>query len=156
MLNSEVSSECKKHSRQRGKLVLEIDEMWSFVGSKRHKTWIWLAIDSLTKEIVGVYVGDRDRVAARKLWDSLPPVYRQCATCYTDFWEAYQGILPAKRHQPVSKETGQTNHIERFNNTIRQRVGRLVRKSLSFSKKIANHIGAIWDFIHHYNASLQY
>jgi len=66
--------------------------MWSFVGSKRHKTWIWLAIDSLTKEIVGVYVGDRDakravasphRVAAKKLWDSLPPVYRQYATCYT-------------------------------------------------------------------------
>ena len=99
---------------------------------------------------------DRDRAAARKLWDSLPPVYRQCATCYTDFWEAYQGILPAKRHQAVGKETGQTNHIERFNNTLRQRVGRLVRKSLSFSKKFQNHLGAIWDFVHHYNASLQY
>jgi len=45
--------------------------------------------------------GSRDRAAARKLWNSLPPVYRQCATCYTDFWEAYQGILPTKRHQPV-------------------------------------------------------
>ena len=158
---------------KRGRLILEIDEMWSFVGSKRNKVWIWLAIDSLTKEIVGVYVGDRDRAAARKLWDSLPPVYRQCATCYTDcrpssnsiragkrqciphFWEAYQGILPTKRHQPGGKETGQTNHIERFNNTLRQRVGRLVRKSLSFSKKIENHLGAIWDFIHHYNTSLQ-
>jgi len=29
-----------------------------------------------------------------------------------------------------------------------------VRKSLSFSKKIENHIGAIWLFIHHYNSSL--
>ncbi|MBD2089328.1 IS1 family transposase, partial [Microcoleus sp. FACHB-1515] len=28
-------------------------------------------------------------------------------------------------------------------------------KTLSFSKKLANHIGAIWYFIHHYNASLQ-
>jgi IS1 family transposase len=84
VLNSEVSSECKKHSRQRGRLVLEIDEMWSFVNSKSHKVWIWLALDSLTKEIVGVYVGDRDRSAARQLWDSLPPVYRQCAICYTD------------------------------------------------------------------------
>jgi hypothetical protein len=25
---------------------------------------------------------------------------------------------------------------------------------LSFSKKVDNHVGAIWYFIHHYNASL--
>ncbi|MCI5167624.1 MAG: IS1 family transposase, partial [Candidatus Electrothrix sp. GM3_4] len=35
-----------------------------------------------------------------------------------------------------------------------QRISRLVRDTLSFSKKIENHIGAIWNFIHHYNASL--
>lgn len=45
--------------------------------------------------------------------------------------------------------------IERFNNTVRQRVGRLVRQTLSFSKKLSNHIGAVWNFVHHYNASLQ-
>lgn len=44
--------------------------------------------------------------------------------------------------------------VERFNNTLRQQVGRLVRKTLSFSKKLSNHIGAIWYFVHHYNASL--
>ncbi|OQY44229.1 MAG: hypothetical protein B6242_13125 [Anaerolineaceae bacterium 4572_78] len=38
--------------------------------------------------------------------------------------------------------------------TLRQRVSRLVRKTLSFSKNVANHIGAIWYFVHHYNASL--
>jgi len=27
---------------------------------------------------------------------------------------------------------------------------------LSFSKKLENHIGAIWMFIHHYNASLPF
>ncbi|MBD2741341.1 IS1 family transposase, partial [Coleofasciculus sp. FACHB-1120] len=26
---------------------------------------------------------------------------------------------------------------------------------LSFSKKLSNHIGAIWYFVHHYNASLR-
>ncbi|MBF0226310.1 MAG: IS1 family transposase, partial [Desulfobacterales bacterium] len=30
----------------------------------------------------------------------------------------------------------------------------LVRKTLSFSKKIENHIGAIWNFIHHYNLKI--
>jgi hypothetical protein len=43
---------------------------------------------------------------------------------------------------------------ERFNNTLRQRVSRLVRKTLSFFKSLENHIGAIGYFIHHYNASL--
>jgi insertion element IS1 protein InsB len=44
-----------------------------------------------------------------------------------------------------------TNHLERFNNTLRQRVSRLVRETLSFSKKLANHIGAIKHFICYYH-----
>lgn len=73
----------------------------------------------------------------------------------TDFWEAYDAIFYADKLHHVGKESGQTNHIERFNNTLRQRVSRLVRETLSFSKKLTNHIGAIWMFIHHYNASLR-
>ena len=42
----------------------------------------------------------------------------------------------------------------KFNNMLRQQVGRLVRKTLSFSESQANHVGAIWNFIHHYNAEL--
>lgn len=128
--------------------------MWSFVGAKQNQQWIWLAIDADSRQVVGMVVGDRSRPSAKKLWQSLPPVYRQCAVCYTDFWQAYEKVLPSKRHRAVGKESGKTNYIERFNNTLRQRVGRLVRKSLSFSKKISNHIGAIWYFIHDYNASL--
>jgi insertion element IS1 protein InsB len=45
----------------------------------------------------------------------------------------------------------QTNHLERFHNTLRQRVSRLVREALSCSKKLAHHIGAIKLFICHYN-----
>jgi insertion element IS1 protein InsB len=80
-------------------------------------------------------------------------VYRQCAKIYTDFWAAYQAVLPSKRHTPVGKETGLTSLIERLNNTLRQRVSRLVRKTLS-SKKLENHISAIWTFIHDYNLNL--
>ncbi|WP_255354199.1 IS1 family transposase, partial [Candidatus Protochlamydia phocaeensis] len=47
------------------------------------------------------------------------------------------------QHRPVGKESGKTSYIERFNCTLRQRVARLVRKTLSFSKKLANHIGMI-------------
>jgi insertion element IS1 protein InsB len=135
-------------------LTLQCDEMWSFVGSKSNKKWIWLALDQVSKEIVGIYVGSRDHIGAEGLWKSLPPIYRQCAVCYTDFWAAYDEIIPEKRHRAVGKESGKTSHIERFNLTLRQRVSRLVRKTLSFSKKLENHIGAIWNFVHHYNLEI--
>jgi len=68
--------------------------------------------------------------------------------------EAYKKVLPSKRHKAVGKETGLTNHIKRFNNTLRQRMSRLVRKTLSFSNKLESHMGAIIYFINHYNKSL--
>jgi IS1 family transposase/transposase-like protein len=136
-----------------GHLIIECDELWSFVGKKSNKQWVWLAIDRDTREIVGAYVGRRDREAAEALWRSLPLIYQQCAVSYTDYWESYETVIPPDRHHAVGKESGQTNHIERFNCTMRQRISRLVRKALSFSKKLANHIGAIWYFIHYYNAT---
>ena len=60
-----------------------------------------------------------------------------------DEWEAYQGVLPAKG-------SGLTSYIERFYNTLRQRGSRFVREAFSFSQKLANHIGAVWYFVHHY------
>lgn len=133
---------------------MQCDELWSFVDNKGNKQWVWLALDADTREIVGVYIGARDEAAAQQLWASLPSVYRQCAVAYTDFWAAYGAVFLSKRHQAVGKETGLTSYIERFNNTLRQRVSRLVRKTLSFSKSLENHIGAIWYFIHGYNAEL--
>ncbi|MDB9494651.1 IS1 family transposase, partial [Spirulina major CS-329] len=66
----------------------------------------------------------------------------------------YCEAIPKEIHQSTAKEEGETNHIERFNNTLRQRCSRLVKKGLSYSKKVFNHEGAIWYFIHHYNASI--
>lgn len=145
----------RSHPKKTGRLTIQLDQLWSFVGFRANKQWVWLAIDADSREIVGVFVGARSRQGAKGLWQSLPAVYRQWAICYTDFWEAYEQVLPSKRHRAVGKETGKTSYIERFNNTLRQRVGRLVRKTLSFSKKLSNHIGAIWYFVHHYNASLR-
>jgi IS1 family transposase len=140
--------------KPKGPLTIECDEMWSFVKNKNNNYLIWLAKDVITKEIVGVHVGSRDREGARELWNSLPGVYRQCAVIFTDFWKSYNEVLPRNRHRPVGKETGKTNNIESFNCKMRQRISRLVRKTLSFSKKKINHIGAIWLFVHHHDASL--
>jgi insertion element IS1 protein InsB len=68
-------------------------------------------------------------------------------------WRAlvYAGVIPAAQHRAISKLARKTNYLERFNNTLRQRMSRLARDALSFSKKLAHHIGAIKLFICHYN-----
>ena len=151
----QVSRTLNVSPKTQGPLTVQMDELWSFVDHKGNKQWVWLAMDATTREIIGCAIGDRSQFSAAALWASLPGVYRQCGIIYTDGWEAYGIVLPSKRHRVVSKDSGKTSYIERFNNTLRQRVGRLVRKTLSFSETQANHEGAIWNFIHHYNASLR-
>ena len=152
---AQTSRQVKVSENLPGKLTIECDEMWSFVNSKKNEVYIWLAIDRNSRKIIGCYIGDRTRKSASKLWASLPRIYQQSAFAYTDFWQAYKTVIPHEYHRAVGKETGLTNRIERLNNTFRQRVSRLVRESLSFSKKLNNHIGAIWYFINGYNAELE-
>ena len=150
----QVSRRLNVSPKPQGRLTVQMDELWSFVDHKGNKQWVWLALDAKTREIIGCAIGDRSQDSAKALWASLPGVYRQCAVIYTDGLESYQCVLPSKRHRVVGKESGKTSYIERLNNTLRQRISRLVRKTLSFSKNQDNHEGAIWNFIHHYNASL--
>ena len=134
-------------------LFVEADEMWSFVGNKETKQWIWLAMDVARRQIIAFHIGGRGKEDAQQLWQQIPDVYREQAYFFTDYWSAYACVLPKNRHSAVGKHTGLTNHIERFNLTMRQRVSRLVRSSLSFSKNIQNHIAAIKFFLFHYNLS---
>jgi len=133
------------------RLEVEADAMASFVQKKANTQWIWLAMDAKTRQIIAFHVGDRSRKSVKKLWAMIPQAYRQPATFYTDHYVVYQGVMPAAQHYPIGKLARKTNHIERLNNTLRQRVSRLVRSAWSFSKTLANHIGAIKYFICHYN-----
>jgi insertion element IS1 protein InsB len=133
------------------KLETEADAMWSFVQKKANKHWIWLAMDATTRQIIAFHVGNRSRESAKALWSEIPEAYQEHAISHTDQYEVYRGVIPAERHKAITKQARQTNHIERFNNTLRQRLARLVRATLSFSKKVENHIGAIKFFICPYN-----
>jgi insertion element IS1 protein InsB len=129
----------------------EADEMGSFVTKQAPKQWLWLAMAKATGPIIASHVGDRSRDSAQQLWANLPTVYHEQATCYTDQYDVYNGVIPAEQHKAITKQARKTSHIERFNTTLRQRVSRLVRATLAFSKKVEHHIGAIRYFICHYN-----
>ncbi len=82
--------------------------------------------------------------------EAIPPVYR-VGYCFTDFWIVYQAVVPEEQHTAVGKETGETAHVERWNNTLRQRLARFVRKTPSFSKSILMHDACLNLFLHRYN-----
>ncbi|HCK81814.1 MAG TPA: IS1 family transposase [Candidatus Competibacteraceae bacterium] len=131
--------------------TLELDELWSFVGHRRRGVvWLWLALCRRTRQIVAYALGPRDDVTARLLWERIPPAYRRGLLC-TDHLESYHNVLPAQQHRACYPKRGLTNHVERFNNTLRQRLGRFVRKTLSFSKSLPMHEIVIRLFLHQYN-----
>jgi insertion element IS1 protein InsB len=133
--------------------VLELDELWSFVLKKDAKRWLWLALCRRTRQVVAFGIGDRRDDICRRLWNKIPASYR-AGHSYSDFWAAYHKVFSRETYQSVGKESGQTAHVERWNNTLRQRLVRFVRKTLSFSKSDVYHsIVAKW-FIAEYNLGI--
>lgn len=134
---------------------LEADELWSFVERRTNKRWIWLVLERRTRQIIALEIGDRSQHSAVRLWAKVPPAIKANALVLTDCWDAYGLAIPAAQHVACEKQSGQVNLLERFNNTLRQRVSRLVRKSLAFSKNDWFHAEAIKYFIAHYNRQCQ-
>jgi IS1 family transposase/DNA-directed RNA polymerase subunit RPC12/RpoP len=85
-----------------------------------------------------------------RLWQSIPLLYRK-GHCFTDFWVTDQAVIPEAQHTAVGKETGETAHVERWNNTLRQRLARFVRMTLSFSKSVIMHEACLLLSLHRYN-----
>ena len=69
----------------------------------------------------------------------------------TDLLPVYQAIVPERWHATGGQERGLTAHGERYFGTLLQPCARLVRKTLSFSRKMENHVGALLYFIRQYN-----
>ena len=127
--------------------------MWSFVGQKANQRWLWTVMCRRTRQIVAYVIGDRSAATCRQLWEQIPASYRDCQS-FSDFWKAYQKVFPEATHECVGKESGQTSHMERWYNTLRQFNARFVRKTLSFSKSDLMHEIVTRVFIVRHNLSL--
>jgi IS1 family transposase len=129
---------------------IELDELWSFIRRKGEQAWVWIAVSFQSRQVLAMVVGDRSARTCRKLWERLPQAYRTLLV-YTDFYQAYFAVIPEDQHVACAKGSGRTNTVERFNLTLRQRVGRCVRKTLSFSKSWTMHLLCLRIFIDGYN-----
>ena len=131
--------------------VLELDELWSCVLKKaRKRSHLDCAAVARRAKLSPLLSETAARRTCRRLWQAIPDKYRQ-AHCSTDFWEASTKVLPEAQHTAVGKESGETAHIERWNLTLRQRLARFVRRTLSFSKSSVMHEACLRLFIHRYN-----
>ena len=73
---------------------------------------------------------------------------------FLQLWDNYFFLRRGVRkvgHEAVGKESGELAHVERWNNTLRQRLARFVRKTLSFSKSDEMHDVCLKLFVHRYN-----
>jgi insertion element IS1 protein InsB len=132
-------------------LEAEADAMGSLGPKKAHQPWRGLAMDATTRQMLALHVGARSRASAKALGGESPAVSQDHAILHTAPEAVSHGVMPAERHQAITKQARQTNHLERFNNTLRQRLARLVRATVSFSKQGETHLGASKCFICPYN-----
>src|SRR5262249_44154011 len=91
----------------------EMDEMWSFVGSKRQQRWLWHAIDHKTGQALAYVCGPREDETFLKLKALLTPF--GITHFYTDGWGAYRRHLDPAQHT-VGKQ--HTQKIERKHTTL--------------------------------------
>lgn len=87
-------------------LRVEADELWSFVGSKKNKQWVWLALDIRTKQVIAFHVGGRGKSDAKQLWEAVPEEFKKQANFYTDQHDAYRGAFPREKLHQVKKKVG--------------------------------------------------
>ena len=66
------------------RLEAELDELWSFVGKKENRQWVWIARDAAPRQVIAFHVGDRSSQSATALWEKIPGGYQDQAIFYTD------------------------------------------------------------------------
>ncbi|MGF7483996.1 IS1 family transposase [Providencia sp. SP181] len=122
-------------------LLCEVDELWSFVANKKQQRWLWYAWEPRLKRIIAHTFGRRNKKTLRQLL-ALLSRFNVVFWC-TGKFSAYE-ILPKQKHV-ASKFY--TQRIERENLNLRNRLKRLNRKTLGYSKSVEMHDKIIGTFI---------
>ena len=123
-------------------IAAEMDEMWSFCGSKKNQIWLWWAVEHYTNTPLAFTFGTREHHNLDRLLELLKPF--SVKTVYADGNYAYGERIPAE-NLIVGKQN--TQKIERDHLTLRTRLKRLCRKTICFSKNPDVHKDVVGIFI---------
>lgn len=138
----------KIQPKQKRYLRIQIDELWSFVGKKDKKVWIFYAYAPETKEILAVTMGKRTAKQLRNLMRQIKYLKIKVDYFCTDDFKGFKPVLARFNHLVGKKFT---KNIEGVNTAIRSKIARLHRKSTKFSKKLKYHWYLLKIFIFYFN-----
>jgi insertion element IS1 protein InsB len=126
-------------------LICELNEQWSFIGSKARQHWLWYAYNTKTGGVLAYTLGPRTDATCRELVALLTPFNIGMLT--TDGWGSYARELPKEKHL-----TGKllTQRIECNNLPLRTRIKHLARRTICFSCSVELHEKVIGAFIEKY------
>ena len=80
-LPDDLNAEVFKEDDNIEVVILEADELWSYVQKKKNPQWLWLVMHSKTRQILAMEVGARDGKTAEKIFAKLPePVKKKPST----------------------------------------------------------------------------
>jgi len=125
---------------------VQVDELYSFVGSKRKKVWIIYAYDAESKEILAMTAGKRSRKQVRDLMKRLSDI--EVDFWCTDLWSSFCEVFPEGKQLKGKRFT---KAIEGVNTALRNSCRRIHRRTVCFSKKLLNHWMALKFTVNQFN-----
>ena len=116
--------------------IYEVDELRTYVGRKKKKRWVVIAksrktgrvIDMQSRKLSG---GTRSKKTLKRVIKKLLALNPEAI--YTDGLNLYRYIIPLTVHKDTKYGT---NHVERFNLSLRTHISRLNRKTICYSKSL--------------------
>ena len=114
-----------------GAILVELDEMWHYLGSKKNKLWIWKAYRRETGELIDWECGGRDKETLTRLIERLSKwdIELFC----TDNYAAYAEVIDEDK---LIQSKSQTYYLEQNNGRQRHWYARFLRKSIVVSKTL--------------------
>lgn len=126
-----IASKIKAPFIQEDQQVYEVDEMHTFIKNKKTPCYIIYALNKRTGQIIDFAVGARTKENIGRVINTL--INLNPAKIYTDKLNVYPGLINKVIHSTTQFKT---NHIERFNLTLRTHLKRLTRKTICYSKSM--------------------
>ncbi len=87
--------------------VLELDELWSFVGNKKRQVWLWIALCRRTRQVVAYTLGDRSTQTCQQLYNNLPEGSKHGKSSIV-FWDIYRKSFLKPTIKSLGKEEEET------------------------------------------------
>jgi insertion element IS1 protein InsB len=111
--------------------IYQVDELFTYIGSKNNRVCIAYSLNPITGEVFDIVVGRRNKSNLMKVVSTL--LLSHPKMIITDKLIIYKTLIPIEIHP--TKNRG-INHIERKNLTLRTHLKRLNRRTICYSKSI--------------------